>query len=187
MKYEEISSVTEGPKERKGTRRLIAWLIGIAVFLFVADQAIRVWEFNQILNVAEDSEDILNTYEEDLFIAQDRIDLGFDDASVDKAAAQRGREAEAEMLAEAEKLDQIPLLPWHDGLKRVLDDYRAHNSAWVEAARYASIDGDGQVVSPSAIDDINATWEVAIASFKVSLPIFDVANFAQRLIDLEKA
>lgn len=183
----EVSNLNSQPKRRSGSKRAVRWFVSLAVLLLVADQAARIWEYQQILTVAESSEVFINDYKADLLVFQDDLAFGFDAEAIDRESAIRARDAEADMLAEGAKLDVIPLLPWHTSLKQALLDYKAHNEAWVAAAKFSSIDGDGLVTREMDIALINSTWEDALASLRVSLPLFDVANFANRLIVVEKA
>jgi hypothetical protein len=176
---EDEANVGGKPKGKKRLARIAAVLL----LLFAADQGFRMWEYSQILAVAEDSEDVLNKFEDDIFNAQDGLLINPEGA--DESAAELAAVAEEEMLFEADVLAGISILPWHGDLQQLLVDYKAHNAAWVEAAQYAKIKGDGQVLNLDDIDMINFTWDVAVATFNRTLPTFDFFGFEERVLEIQ--
>lgn len=179
------TGVNETPKRKSRTKRFLTWLFALLLVLLIADQVARVWSFNQVLAATEASEGVINDFKAELFLASDRVDSGIEAADAD--IAQSAEIVVASLNTADIQLSKIPILPWHTAIKQALVDYRAHNRAWVEAAEFAEIVGDGEVIRQSDVFLINETWEATLASLNGARPLFEVLDFSRRIIEIDRA
>lgn len=188
MSQEVLETGQERP--RRGLPPWLVWTVGMAVLvLLTAANAVvagelttRSIEADSLVRAVEQSEAAMKTTQDEFAAVLDEYDT--QDLSDDEREQLLGELADvaaqggAAIASAGEGVADVPILPWHDRIRRAQEAYLAHNQAWVDYMSAAAED-PAEWFRPQPA--VNETFADAKLPLVEAVPLLDLLQTLPRI------